>query len=639
MGTSRNSTLAGILLVLSGCSGTDDSSYDAPFRLPGERAPLSAACDDLDPLRCLLPWPSNTFTVADPSTETGLRLRIEASSLVLSEDDPAFANLADGFSRVTPLVTAFPGKLAALSKDEKPVRLFAVGKDGATDGKPVPLRIEVKAGENIDGEPESFLFAYPLRPLLANTDYVAVVLDSLKAEDGANLQRTRAVELGLDFAAPSSQHEANLRAYHAPLRSLLAEVDIDPSRVLRAWDFTTRSGADATGRLLAMREASVDVAKAGTVSVVIDEVFQGPGETLAAIVEGRVTDLPSYLDENGSLVLDAEGLPIATGTHEAPFRVVIPRGEGDYRFVMYGHGTGGNFHDDIFDADLGELGIGKVGIQLYGWTDKEVLGTFGGLSRGLLGVSRAVAPLMQAIADGAAIEAAMEGVLGEALAAPMVGDVANPAEGRRPDASTPVWVGGSLGGTMSILAVGASPEARHGVANVPGAAWTHFVPGSKIFDPIRVLLRNAYGSDLDTDHSVSMSQGIWDEIDGASYIDALAAKSAIFLVQESMEDPILPNAGNQMAAVVVDAIHVGKALSPIEGLSEAEEAIGRSGTTQYRVPDTGPFDVHGFASRNTPAGIAAREQIRGYLKAVHAGAPRIEVPPGCLDARCDFSGL
>ena len=60
--------MLGVLLILA-CKVDD--------RLEGERTPNSAPCDDLDPTHCLLPWPSNTYTVIDESSETGLRLAVE----------------------------------------------------------------------------------------------------------------------------------------------------------------------------------------------------------------------------------------------------------------------------------------------------------------------------------------------------------------------------------------------------------------------------------------------------------------------------------------------------------------------------------------------------------------------------------
>jgi hypothetical protein len=94
-------------LLLFGCSaGEDPPSFAVPDRPAGVRAPLSAPCDPMDETRCLLPFPSSVFTVRDPSTKTGLRVAIAADSLEVA-DDPAALLRADGFSQVTPLVTAF----------------------------------------------------------------------------------------------------------------------------------------------------------------------------------------------------------------------------------------------------------------------------------------------------------------------------------------------------------------------------------------------------------------------------------------------------------------------------------------------------------------------------------------------------
>ena len=50
-------------------------------RAPGERTPLTARCDAADPVRCALPFPSNTFARADATTRTGLRLALDGSAL------------------------------------------------------------------------------------------------------------------------------------------------------------------------------------------------------------------------------------------------------------------------------------------------------------------------------------------------------------------------------------------------------------------------------------------------------------------------------------------------------------------------------------------------------------------------------
>ncbi len=55
----------------------------------------------------------------------------------------------------------------------------------------------------------------------------------------------------------------------------------------------------------------------------------------------------------------------------------------------------------------------------------------------------------------------------------------------------------------------------------------------------------------------------------------------------------------------------------------------------------GPYNVHGFAARDTPAGVAAREQIVGFIRSLWAGSMRVTIPSGCAmntpPGSCDFS--
>ncbi len=65
-------------------------------------------CDVLDQKRCLLPFPSDFFTVADPSTDTGRRVNFAAASMPVNSSgvpvDPTEWNRNDGFSPGTPIM-------------------------------------------------------------------------------------------------------------------------------------------------------------------------------------------------------------------------------------------------------------------------------------------------------------------------------------------------------------------------------------------------------------------------------------------------------------------------------------------------------------------------------------------------------
>jgi pimeloyl-ACP methyl ester carboxylesterase len=359
------------------------------------------------------------------------------------------------------------------------------------------------------------------------------------------------------------------------------------------------------------------------------------------VVEGRLTGIPDFVEDDQRFSLADDLTPQVIGQREAPFRVMIPAGTADYRFVMFGHGMGGSFHDRAFDGQLAALGIAKVGVDFYGFTQDELVGTFLTFVRVFSGTHRATARLIQAISDGAAIQAALSGVLGDALAADTIGGLDNPAKGRHVDTSVPIWTGGSLGGTAGMVYAIAHPELHHGVLNVPGAAWTHFLTQSSLYGLVEGLLANDVGGRLDLLHLAVMAQTNLDPVDGAVWAAELETTPKVFLIQESVGDPVLPNIGSEMVAVSTGAVQVGVPIRTVPGLLVADEAVGRTGYTQFKVQGDDDLAVHGFADRDTPAGAAARGQIDAFLQSVWAGAARIDVPAGCLaahaDGSCDFS--
>jgi len=623
-----------LLLLLGGCASDAPPTFDVTERDVGDRTPLEGPCDAIEAERCLLPWPSNTYATVDPSTETGLRLDVDVSSLNPRDDARSLA-LADGFSRVSPLLASFDAPLDPATL-RAGVHLYLAQPDHPDRLTEIPLRVETITNQD---DPATLLLADPMQILEPNADYLVVVTDALRFEDGATPEATRGARVALDLEPPTSEAEAALAGYHAPSRALLTELDIDPSTVLRVWDFTTRSAGNARAPLLHMRDAALAAVEGATVAIDRVEVSDDPA--IAMTVLGHLEGLPTWLDDDRGYVIGDDELPAAQGTTSAPFRVLVPAGDEDYRFVMYGHGTGGNQLDDAFDSELAQAGIAKVNVRFYGWTDADVLLTFGNLQQMSAGSFGAAGYLIEALAHAMAIQRAVTGAIGDALAADEIGGMPNPAAGRRPsEEGPPMWVGGSLGGTTGLVYAAIEPEVRYAVVNVPGAAWGQWVWHSETFDLIHDLLGLRYDDDVDLATALTIGQTNLDLADGASYADLLAESPTAFLVQESMGDPILPNPGTEMVAVATGALHVGGVLEPIEGVEPAAEVIDGSGITQFQAPPGGGrFDAHGFAARDNPAGVAAREQIFRFVQsALFEGRSVIEPPPSCPAAGCDFGG-
>ncbi len=620
-------------------------TFEVVDREPGVRAPVTSACDELDPVRCLLPFPSSAFLVADPESETGVHVDVDLSGVNTRDDIGEYVRHANGFSRVTTVLAGFEEQLDDTNLGGPTggvLRLFVASPDSPRYGEEIPVRIEVDIERANDGSYFSALQGDPLETLDPNTEYVVVITDDIRSTEGMTYDAPHPTRVALGLDLPANQHEADIAGYHAPTRTLLETRGIDFERVLRVWDFITRTEENATAPLLSMRDQALAALEAGEVGVVIDSVEHREEGTTATIVRGRLTGLPNWLDDEGLIERGADGLPVVLGEAEAQFRVVIPRGEGDYRTVLFGHGAGGEVTDNSFDGDLTENGIAKVNVEFLGWTGATIIQTLTRVANAVMvGANGAISPLMQSVAHTVVLRRAIETIVGDVLSADMLGGMPNPHVGRRPGRDGTLWVGGSLGGTMGMVITSIDEDLEYAVLNVPGAAWSQWVRDSLLFESLIAPIRNRNRGEVNVAVLCAMTQTLFDMVDGASFRSLSMASGDIFLAQESMGDPVLPNAGNEFVAISSDAVQVGGVLSPIYGLmSEPTEVMGMSGITQFRVADSGgTFDVHGFAAdQGTVAGQAAFEQIELFLTSTwDTGTPIIRVPTLCPAGRCDFS--
>jgi hypothetical protein len=604
-----------------------DAAADPIDRQAGERGPRNLRCDPMDAYVCVSPWPNNAFAVA-ASTPTGIRLAVHQDTQAPGDTVEAL-NSADGFSTLSTLTVTLEGTLdpTTLGGPYDGAIQLRLAQAGPDYGQEVPLRILVET-RIVEGMTQSLLVAHPLRPLRHDSDYVVVVNDKLKSTSA--LQADVLTKAALDLIEPTTIEQFELRAYHAPTRLFLRNEGINPAKILRVWDFTTRSAANMEALLPAMMATSVQAVKDDAVTVVVDKVFTPTGGDIALIVEGRLEGLPDFLVDDA---LNPSG-PTVQGTTSSPFRVLVPTGTGDYHAVMYGHGTGGQLNDPAFDTTLAGLGVGKVSLQWTGWTEAELPLTAIGLNVMLQGSWRSTSKLLVALAHGAAIQEALNGVIGDLVSADEIDGIINPAAGRRPDMNVPVWTGGSMGGTLGFVYTLANPTIHHAVLNVPGAAWTHWIPDSETYKYFELILKRHYPSRFEVIHGIAIAQILWDPIDGGAYP---IPDGYVALIQESIGDPILPNAGTNMVATALGAVHIGEVLLPIVDLESAERAAGITGITQYKVASDDALDIHGFGGGSSPAGVAARSQILAFVESVWAGAPLIETPMDCVDASCDFS--
>ncbi|MBL9037681.1 MAG: hypothetical protein JNG84_04105, partial [Archangium sp.] len=244
-----------------------------------------------------------------------------------------------------------------------------------------------------------------------------------------------------------------------------------------------------------------------------------------------------------------------------------------------------------------------------------------------------------ALADASGLQAALASSLGDALSAPTLHGVTNVATGRRPSSDKVMYAGGSLGGVMGFCFSLQNDTISAAVLNVPGAGWTHFIDQADIWSTIDTFLRPSTPSSLDRALGLAMTQTNWDPVDGAAWSRAVDPSTKVFLEQMSVGDPVLPNIGSDLLAAATGARLLGAPLTPWAGLRADDPALGVTTMTHYRVPPTevSPGAIHGFADRNSAAGLAARAQVLDFVTSVFAGTPRATLPATCTEGACDFA--
>lgn len=350
-------TLLGCLLAASVAVPLPSSALE-PSLPVGASVPvvpaLPGTCDDLDPRSCLLPFPSDTFTVMDASTPTGRR--VDLSPLEMPRNvygkpvDPTEWNFNDGFSPGTPMLTFVPGLDL-----RRTFRLDTTPETGP--GSPAPddpwaLRDEVPdvvledpalsmrrhapivlldadTGDRhpywaeLDENPQTLeqgadrtLVIRPLVNLTEGHRYI-VALRDLRDTAGARipagdtfaaLRDGYAASCKADrtchpkrFPAPADLDPADRDARYADVFTRLAARGVDVSDLYLAWDFHVASEGNLAGRALAIRDDAF--AQLGDTDLA-DSVVQGRApeftvtETLdegsTRTVHGTVT-VPNYL--------------------------------------------------------------------------------------------------------------------------------------------------------------------------------------------------------------------------------------------------------------------------------------------------------------------------------------------------------
>jgi hypothetical protein len=619
------------MLFLVACQTSCQSPPPAPV----------AGCSALDPEVCLLPWPSSAFLVADPTTRTGFRVRIDRDAMPRGAEgqpvDPALWNRWDGFSPLTTLVAEFASVL-----DPSPLPTWHDPGASLVPDSPTVL-LDVDTGERVahfselESSPEvaaghSTLY---LRPAgrLAERHHYAVAIRGLRAKDGASVAPSaafRALRDGLPGPL-DARRESFERDVFAPL----AAAGIARETLQLAWDFRTASGEVAWGDLVAMRDAALAAAGAEGLGCSVSEVVEDAADPeIFRRIEGQIT-VPNFLekmsDGQARLARDAAGAPAIQGTALAAFTAIVPRSAlpESAPVWVYGHGLFSGRDEVTRDfaretaARGGAIVVATDFTGLTGSDLADVVGAFQDLDRFALLIDRVRQGLIQVLLLPRTI-------LGACALQP-----AFRAEGRPLAGGAEGYFGNSMGGTLGATLAALSPDLGRYALGVGGIDLPLMMPRATGWPLLEAVFRRAYPSRIDRDLLIAMAGHGWELVEGSFAPHVLSdplpgSRPARVLLQVGLHDTSTTNIASEIAARTLRLPQLTPTTDPVWGLAAAPAPL----ESAYVVFDLGAAPLpEGTLAPETDNGVheAVRRDPRAQAQIVsflHAGGAVLDTCDG-----------
>jgi hypothetical protein len=536
-----------VVASVAGCSS--GSTKKAAEHL----TPVPAHCEPLAAGGCLLPFPSDAFTVADPSTPTGRRLAFDPSVMLKNASgtaiDPTEWNRADGFGPGSAIIVATgpinatahlagPGDIGASLAADAPIVLL-----DATTRTRHPYWVDVNQG---------VITVRPARALVEQHRYVV------------GLRRFTATGWPA-FDAIRDRHPTDQPAVEARRPAVeraisdLGTAGVGRADVALAWDFTVASSATLAGRLLHIRDDAFGSLNGGAPTFHVDRVEQSPAPDLTRRVTGTFT-VPRYLTGDGGVgqrfSLGPAGLPVRNGDQQANFICLIPKAAASRPAagVVYGHGLLGSAGEVNALATLAQRGDAVLcATDWIGMSSADLTNlvtVLGDLSRFPTVVDR----LQQGILHTLFLARLLKDQRGFAS------DPAFQLGGRSALASGEVrFNGNSQGGILGGAATAVSTEWTRAVLGVPGMNFSTLIPRSVDFAPLITVFDAAYPAPADRAVVLSLMQMLWDRGEADGYAQHMTDRpypgtpAHTVLMIEAFGDHQVANVATQVEARTIGA--------------------------------------------------------------------------------------
>lgn len=541
------------LLVLAACT---PDAVDAPPYRPPSGVTLAAYA----PNRHLDTFPDLFHSVPDASTETGLRVRLgdAARDQLNALLPPGFTIVQgleelDGFGTTAGVSIAFtaPVDPTSLAATLRFVRL--------TDGADVPADV----GWTDQG---NTAILEPLFPLVPATPYAVILTHDLVDAEGGVVWRS----VDLDAA-------------------MTGDLDNAPARLAETWAQALE--VTGLGRDDVAAGAVFVTQSIGAQDEAVKQLVVGAHPTLAALscapdgdrtrCEATLT-ATDVLGEDGTI--GADETPTALGTYTLPATLWLP-GDGKggpYPTVLHGHGLGGDRYEAHNDADpLSAIGFAVAAIDAPfhgdhpGAPDGDLLPILEFFGISIESMSMDVRKLR----DNFRLGSWEKLQLAAALRAGFDAD----QDGRDDfDGARLAYSGHSLGGVMGPQFLAQDPALGTGYLSVPGGRVSAIVQKSGTFAPLVALMQPPGALPGDLDRFFPLLQAAIERADPLNWAPQILDGSRDVLVQEVLDDDIMPNETTHALVRALGVHLVGPNLLPVAGLDVDTDPMPISGNVDGR---------------------------------------------------------
>lgn len=570
-------------------------AVSAPAQAGGHPALHVSDCDPIDPTACLLPFPSDWYTVADRSTDTGRRVSFTPEMLPTSAQGavavPDAWNRSDGFSPGSQVMAHVP-RIDLAKTGAAPITDIGASLDrnapivliDATTGERWPYWAEMDS--NSSDPDRQALIIRPAKNFQDGHRYV-VGLRNLRDASGHK------IAAGEAFAKISRKKLHKSDALYERQSQLektfrtLKHAKVSKHDLFLAWDFTVASTDNLTGNLLHIRDDALRQLHRHSPDFTVDSVTNFTPEQNAQIareIRGTVT-VPNYLDTPGgptgsTFNYGRDGRPDQLGddTISAPFRCQVSHTAATKpsQPALYGHGLLGSLNEvgsgpqramvaghNFMYCATNWIGMAEDDIPTVVGAQQNISGFSAVADRAQQGVLNAIF-LGRALLtkDGFASDQAFQNADGDSLISTRYGLA---------------YDGNSQGAIMGGMLVAVSPDIKRGVLGVTGMNYSTLLNRSVDYTPFQQILDQTYPDKTDQQVVFGLFQMLWDRAETNGYANHLTGR------------PLPGTPRHEVLLHVAFGDHqVANVAAEVEARTIGARLLG-PGLTVGRSPDVSPF--------------------------------------------------